>query len=138
MADTAADEGAATVLLNLESMIREYIARIDRTKKELKTRRGMLESALSNDETYRDHDQKVKEANKTKAATKKQILDAPENRALVEKVKEASIEVKELDTALSEYLREYQRMTGSNEIEGEDGEVREIVYVARLVKKTER
>ena len=37
---------------------------------------------------------------------------------------------------LSDYLREYQRLSGSNEIEGEDGELREIVYTAKLVKKS--
>ena len=45
-------------------------------------------------------------------------------------------EQSELKTGLSDYLREYQRLSGSNEIEGEDGEVREIVYVAKLVKKS--
>jgi hypothetical protein len=45
---------------------------------------------------------------------------------------------KELDTALSDYLREYMRMSGTNEIETEDGDVREIVYVAKLIKKASR
>jgi len=46
--------------------------------------------------------------------------------------------LKDLQNALSDYLREYQRLSGSNEIEGDDGEVREIVYVAKLVKRTSR
>ena len=42
----------------------------------------------------------------------------------------------ELNEGLSDYLREYQRLSGSNEIEGEDGELRTIVYVAKLVRKS--
>lgn len=65
-----------------------------------------------------------------------QILNLPANAGLNEKVKDLSGEVKELGGALSDYLREYQRMSGVNEIESEDGEVHEIVYTARLVKKS--
>ena len=52
------------------------------------------------------------------------------------KVDELKSELKEAQEALSSYLAEYQKLTGSSEIEGEDGELRKIVYVAKLVKKT--
>ncbi len=131
-----ADQSGATVLLELETTIKNHISDIDRRKSELKKHREMLESALGNDETYRTHNEAAKAAAKVKAKTKFQILQLPENKQLSDKVHALASEVKELDGALSDYLREYQRMSGTNEIETDDGEVREIVYVAKLVKKS--
>ena len=137
-ADTPTGDDAATVLLNLESLIKSHISGIDTRRQELKKMREMLSSALTNDETYRLHEEKAKEANKLKAATRAQIMKQPANASLADKVKHLAAELKDMDGALSDYLREYERMSGSNEIEGDDGEVREIVYVAKLVKKAKR
>lgn len=136
--DIPADSNGATVLLELEQTIKSHISQIDKGKAELKKSREMMESALLNDETYRLHSEEAKKAAKVKAQTKFQILQLPANKQLAEKVKELSAEIKDLNNALSDYLREYQRMSGSSEIETEDGEVREIVYVAKLVKKASR
>ena len=135
---SAPDESAAQVLLDLEQLIKTNITTIDRNKAELKKQREMLNSALENDETYREHAQKAKETAKVKAATRHQIMQQPANKALAERVKELAAEIKDADGALSDYLREYQRISGSNEIETDDGVVREIVYVARLVKKSSK
>ena len=43
-------------------------------------------------------------------------------------------ELKELSGALSNYLQQYQKLADTDQIESEDGEVRQIVYSARLVK----
>lgn len=136
MAD--ATENGATVLLELETTIKNHISLIDKNKAELKKEREMLESALLNDETYRLHTEETKKAAKTKALTKYQIMQLPANKVLADKVKDLSAATKELDSALSDYLREYMRMSGTNEIETEGGEIREIIYVAKLVKKASR
>lgn len=130
------DTNGAQVVADLEHMIKAHIRDIASRKTELKKQKEMLQSALTNDETYRLHEEEAKKAAKQRAATKMQILNLPANAGLNEKVKDLSGEVKELDGALSDYLREYQRMSGVNEIESEDGEVHEIVYTARLVKKS--
>lgn len=132
------DPNGTSVLLELERTIKNHITDIDRKRVELKKQREMMESALMNDETYRLHTEEAKKAAKVKGTTKLQILQLPENRQLSENVKDLSTEIRELNTALSDYLREYERMSGSNEIETDDGEVREIVYVAKLVKKSSR
>lgn len=129
------EKNDATVLLEIEQMIKTNISGVDKRKGELKKLKEMIESVLVNDSMYREHAEKAKEANKVKSATKKQILNLPQNADLVKKANELSAEIKEMNDALSDYLSEYQRMSGSNEIEGDDGEIREIVYVAKLVKK---
>ncbi len=113
----------AEVLLEIEGLIKTHISGIDKRKSELKKLREMLESALANDETYRQHADKAKEANKVKAATRHQIMQQAQNKQLDDKVKGLSAEIKEMDGALSDYLREYQRMSGSTEIEGKYGKL---------------
>lgn len=126
------------VILNLENLVKSHITRIDRLKVELKQNNEMLEDILANDATYKEHSEKAKEANRIKANTRKEISKRSDVAQLSGKIKAMKMDIKELDTALSEYVKEYQRLSGSNEIEGEDGEVREIVYTARLVKKASK
>ena len=136
--DTKSDKNAATILLDLEAMIKSHITGIDNRKSELRKHRDMLASVLLNDATYKDHEGKAKEALKIKNATKKELLKQPANQQIASKVHELSLEVREMNDALADYLREYQRMSGATEIETDDGEIREIINTPKLVKKSNR
>lgn len=129
---------AANTILELESMIKNTISTVDRNKEELKKYKEMIASALTNDERYREAEAKVKELAKEKGKAKLNVMQNQATRNIAEKAKDLSLEIKEANLGLSEYLREYQRMTGQSEIEGEDGEVREIVYTAKLIKKQKK
>jgi hypothetical protein len=133
---TIVEETPAELLGNLESSIKEHIASIDTSKTELRKLKEMLLDTFSNDPTYQEHDKGVKDATKIRTKTKQELLKQPGAAELNSKIKELSSELKDFQNALSDYLREYQRLSGSNEIEGDDGEVREIVYVAKLVKRS--
>lgn len=135
---TDEQDADATVLKSLESLIKQHISSIASNKVELRKVREMLASALANDPTYKLHEEEAKKAAKVKAATKSELMKAPGNKVLVEKSNELSTEIKESDAAVSEYLREFARLTGSTEFETDDGEVREIVFVAKLVKRSSR
>lgn len=128
----------ATVLLSLETLIKNNIASIDKLRDELRKHKQMLEDSFMNDAVYQEHLKLAKEAAKVKSATRAQILKQPQNIQLSNKIKNMSTEVKDKQFALSDYLLEYQRMTGVNEIEGDDGEVREIVNTAKVVKKVKK
>lgn len=130
------EDSKATILLNMDQLIKTHISSIDRISDELTKHKDMLNDIFENDPTYKDHSEKAKEAGRIKAATKQQILKQPQAADLFNKIKSMQSELKELQGALSDYLQQYQQMSGVNEIEGEDGEVREIVYVAKLVKKS--
>ncbi len=136
LTETPTDPNGATVMLELESMIKNHITGVDKRKAELKKQKEMLNDIFGNDSEYRDLDEKVKAANKEKSGRKAELSKAPNAAALVEKVKELTTEMKEMEEALSDYLREYQRLSGTNEIEGDDGEIREIIYIAKLIKKS--
>lgn len=122
--------------LSVESLIKTLISRIARVKEELKPVKEMLSDLLNNNEKYQLADNEAKEASKKKSTIKKEILSTPEGKMASSKVDDLKSELKEAQEALSTYLAEYQKLTGSSEIEGEDGELRKIVYVAKLVKKT--
>ncbi|QQG47523.1 MAG: hypothetical protein HY044_00300 [Candidatus Woesebacteria bacterium] len=124
-------------LMRVEGAINDRIAKIDRVKEEIQPQKEMLDSIFDNDLAYAEHSQAAKKANQLKAQIKKQILNRPEAKAVSEKIKILKDELKEHQDALSYHLREFQRMTGANEFEGEDGELREIVPVYKLVKKRE-
>lgn len=129
---------SAEVLMNLESLIKNSITGIDRKKNELRKLNEMVTSFLSQDPTYQEHEKLAKEAGKVKNATKSQLLKQPSVADTMQKMKELKKELKETEDGMSDYLREYQRMSGSNEIQDDNGEVREIVYIAKLLKRASR
>jgi hypothetical protein len=122
--------------LSVEALIKTYIARIARVKEDLKPVKEMLNDLLNNNEEYILAAAEAKEASKKKSAVKKQVLSTPEGKMAQGKVDELKSELKEAQDALSSYLADFQKLTGLSEIEGEDGELRQIVYVAKLVRKT--
>jgi hypothetical protein len=134
--ETPSADASATVLISLEGTIKNHISMIDKLEEDLDKHASMLKDIFENDPTFKEHSEKAKEASRIKMQTRQQILKQPQAADLNEKVKSMKSQIKELDGALSDYLREFQRMSGVNEIEGEDGELREIVYVAKLVKKS--
>jgi len=132
---TPTDGSDATLLLRIEEMIRTHISQIDELGGKITEHKDMIDDVFKNSETYQEHDKLAKEAGRIRTNTKKEIMKQPAVAEIAARLKEMKSEQSELKEGLSDYLREYQRLSGSNEIEGEDGEVREIVYIAKLVKK---
>ncbi len=126
----------ATVLLSLEELIKSHIATIDKLREEMRKHNEMFADSFNNSPVYLEHDKKVKEANKVKSATRDQIMKQPAVVQLADKVKSMRLELREKQAALSDYLLEYQRMTGANEIDGPDGEPRDIINSSKVVKRT--
>ena len=127
---------AASTLLNLESLIKNYLTKIDVLKEELKKEKEMFDDSLVNDAVYTEHLQKVIEATNIKNSTRKQILKQPAVIAVAEKVKTIREQMKELQSALSSYLQQYYEQSGLKQIETDTGETMEIVVTAKLVKKS--
>ncbi|HEV2339501.1 MAG TPA: hypothetical protein VGT05_01905 [Patescibacteria group bacterium] len=126
----------AQVLTSLDELIKSYIQSIDRLRVEIKKQREMIQDGFVNDPVYREHEEKAKEAAKQKNTTKQQIMKQPAMLILANKVKGMQAEVKEKQLALSDYLLEYQRLSGVNQVEMGDGEVLEIINSAKVVRKS--
>ncbi|MBI2595712.1 hypothetical protein HYW46_03190 [Candidatus Daviesbacteria bacterium] len=126
---------AGQILINMEGLIKNYISSIDKLSEEVKKLKEALEDIFKNDPTFQEHSEEAKKSAKIKQKTKSEILKRTQAAELDAKIKSLRSQLKENKSALSDYLQEYAKKSGLNEIEGEDGEVREIVYVAKLVRK---
>lgn len=128
--------GDAALLIRIEEMIKTHLSQINTLSEQITEHKDIVDDIFKNDETFQKHDEVAKEAARIRSKTKSEIMKRPEVADKAAKLKELKSEKKELQEGLSDYLREYQRLSGSNEFEDENGEVREIIYVAKLVKKS--
>lgn len=136
--NSSANNPQVEEFLNLENLVKSYVAKVDASEKELKEKSQMLNDAFENDVVYHEHAEKAREANRVKLATKQQILKQPALAELSEKIKDIKFDIQESRTVLSDYLQQYQKQTGATQIEVGDGEVLEIVSVVKLVKRSSR
>jgi len=134
----AQEASGASVLIDLENMIKNYISSLEANRKELKIQKEMLNDIFNNDPSYREQEAQVKEVMKAKKEIKARLSRQPNAIDLSEKVKNLTSEIREKDAALSDYLREYMRLSGANEIEDGNGVMHEIVYIAKLLKKASK
>lgn len=128
----------AVLLVRIEEMIKTHLSQIDQLAEDISKHKDIIDDIFVNDSTFQEHDKITKEATKVRSKTKGEIMKRKDVATLADKLKSLKSEKKELQVGLSDYLREYQRLSGSNEIEGEDGEIREIIYSAKLVKKSSK
>ena|SRR3989344_3023169 len=131
--ETSSESGG---IIDFGVQINSHLARINTLKEDMKPVKEMLDSIFENDPIYKEKSEASKKAAKDKGGEKKRILNQPQAKELDQNLRDMKQEMHDLSEALSYYLREYQRATGANEFEAEDGELREIVFVAKLVRKT--
>ena len=127
----------AITLLNIESLVNSHDSKLATIQKDLSVQKEMLNNILENDEEYVKASEESAKLAKLKTIAKQKVLKTSAATTVVEKVKELQSEVKELKVALSDYLSQYVSLSGTNQIEGPDGVIRQIVYSAKLVKKLE-
>lgn len=123
-------------VLDLTTLINDYFRTIDEMKSQLKTQKKMVKDAFEDDQQYHELSEKSKVLNMQKNEIKQKVLKTPAVDAAVAKSKEIQVELKDMEDKLSGYLQEYQRVANTNVIEGSDGELRQIIPVYRLVKKS--
>lgn len=131
-------DDAGDVLKNLTNLIQTTSSGINKKKADLKNLQEMVTSFLGQDSTYQEHDKAAKEAAKVRNGTKSQLLKDPAVSQTIQKIKDLKVELKEHQSSLSDYLREYERMSGTREIEDGQGDILEIIYVAKLVKRSSK
>jgi alkylhydroperoxidase/carboxymuconolactone decarboxylase family protein YurZ len=110
------------------------MSQLERIKEESTKLKEMLDSIFENDPTYKVHDEAAKEAAKIKGNTKKQLMRLSQAADLAGKIQSLKSQMKELNQTLSDYLQDYAKTTGQTSFETSDGQVRQIVYIAKLVK----
>lgn len=135
--DTSSNQSDNVIVItNLQNLINETLNKINTISEEVKPLDEMISSVLENDEVYKKHADMAKEASKLKNKTKAEIVKRPDVSNVFAKVRDKKVSLKEAKESLSEYLQEYSRLTGQRQFETNDGTVREIVYTAKLVKRS--
>lgn len=133
--DKPTDVSTSMSVIDLTAIINRYAADIDKVKGSLKEKNAMFKDAFEGDAKYHEQDMKVKDLNKLKNAEKQRILKTPTIEALTSQVSGLKSEIKDMQELLSGYLEQYQKVSGTNIIETEEGDIREIVPVFKLVKR---
>jgi predicted nucleic acid-binding Zn-ribbon protein len=122
------------VLLNLETMIKDYLVDIRKTQEKIKTQKEMFKQSFEQDAGYAEVEEQQKEVKRQVAAAKDKIVKTEAVQAVETEIRSLSEDLRELQTLLSENLNHYANMTQKNEFTGPDGEVLKIVRTAKLVK----
>lgn len=125
-------------ILAITKIVRTQISAVNRAQKELTNYKDLVADALAVNPNYQEAEKEAKEASKIKADVKRQILEEAKLSETVAKIKELTGHLKETKASLSDYLMEYRRLSGSNQLESENGETVEIVYVAKLKRISSR
>ena len=128
------DENKAQNLLNIENLINAATLRLDEITKQLHEQKSMIDSLLESNAEYQELEKESKKQAKLKNSAKQNVLNDPGAKSTIDKLKENQTQAKELKIALSDYLAQYVALSGTNQIEGPDGVVRQIIYTAKLVK----
>ncbi len=128
------DENQALNIINTESLINTANARLNDLTYEAKEYKAMLDEILESDIEFQEIDKEAKKQAKLKALARQKALNTPNAKTNIDKLKETQTQLREVKVALSDYLAQYVKISGSNQIEGPDGVVRRIIYTAKLVK----
>lgn len=129
------DENSSTVVASLDEMIRLNFKRLNDLSAEQKTLKQMMDDALENSETYKEVSEKTKTAILEKTSLRKTLLTTPEMISALNKMKDLATEIREKKTSLSDYILEFQRISGANEIDLGNGEIMQIENSAKLIRK---
>lgn len=122
-------------IVELTTLINRYEGDMKKMRDNLKIQSGMLRDAVEGDAAYHEIDVQSKDIQKKKTEIKQRVMKTPAMEAVVAKMEEYKGEIKDAKDMLSGYLEEYQRVAGTNIIEGENGEIKEIIPQYRLVKR---
>lgn len=129
------DNNQAELVVSLTNLINSNLNEISSIEQEMSKTKEMVDSVLTNDETYVKHAENAKEASRIKGATKKEIFKRPDVAHVVERLNELKSNLTATKDELSNYIQEYAQASGQNYFEAEDGTIQEIVYVAKLRRK---
>jgi len=128
------DENQALNIINTESLINTASSRLNDLTYEAKEYKAMLDEILESDTEFQEIDKESQKQSKLRAVARQKALNTPAAKTNIDKLKETKTQLREVKTALSDYLAQYVKISGSNQIEGPDGVVRLIIYTAKLVK----
>jgi len=122
------------VISRLKDMILKHLEGIKDLEKKIKEGNQMVNDTLTGNSAYHAADESAREVLKKKLTVKRQIMSTPQMVSLAVKMKDMRQERKERKSSLSDYLLEYERLSGANVIDTPRGEQLSIFKEAKAVR----
>lgn len=119
--------------MSKRDMVHKRLRIINELKEELKELKHHRKDILEEDNEYSELKEKNKLIKDQASTKKKQILDAPEYKAVIDQMKELREEVRDQKEALSQELIELYKEEGITEIEDSEGNLKKLKFSVRLV-----
>lgn len=120
--------------LAAEGVIKNQLQQIEVLQNEIKRLREMETDSLINNEAFSERKLAHEESTKQLKQAKQAALTTPEAKNISQKLSEAKDRLNDLRKSLSDALVSFEKLAGTNQIEVEDGDVRQISYTAKLIK----
>lgn len=133
--DQANNPSQAINIISIENLINNHNLKLNTLQSELKEHKQMLNSLLENNDEYQRLNEEALKASKLKNLEKQKALKDPNAASLQEKINDIQGQLREIKSALSDYLGQYVALSGSNKLESPDGTMLNIIYTAKLVKE---
>lgn len=113
--------------------IEKRLQLLEKAEAEYKTKKEMLDDALLQDQELSNLDEKAKDARRRYQAAKEALQNEPENRKLLETLKELAGEIKDTKRLLADELIAYFMAKQSLEYVDSQGKARRIAVSAKFV-----
>ncbi|MEP7189016.1 MAG: hypothetical protein ABI901_07505 [Roseiflexaceae bacterium] len=135
MEDTVIERNVNHDKINaLQNLIQRKIQAMEELSDQIKEADEVIKGALADNAAYNQADEKAKEAAKHRSQVRAQVMDTTEMKNFAGKRKSLKAQKAEEKETLSDYLIDYERLTGANIIESLSGVQLEIFKTAAVKK----
>ena len=117
--------------------IEKRIQLLEKSETEYKTKKEMVDDSLKSDPELLELEEKARDAKRRHSAAKEALLNEPENRKLMEQLKELAGEIKDTKKLLGDELIAYFMKNSSLEYIDSAGNKRRIAVSAKFVRGKE-
>lgn len=124
-------------MADFKTIVTMRLEKLESEQREAKTHKEMLDDQLASDKELLDLEEKMLDAKKRYLALKQALLNEPEARAIVAKLKDIKQEIKDLKAILTGELLGYYKENDNLIFEGSDGKNRQITFSSK-VKETDQ
>jgi hypothetical protein len=123
---------------SIKNLVTRKTVQADELKLKTKELQESLKNILVNDDELSQSEESLKENRKKVTERKSNLMGSPEAQSIKLKLQEAKEDLKDIEDSLSSQLLNLYQLTGVQEFETDEGEVREFVIKARVKAKRKK
>jgi len=123
---------------SVKNLVMRKTVQADELNSQISELSDSLKNILINDSELAQSEEDAKKAKKAAVARKTTLMNSPEAVSVKLKLQEAKEDLKDIEDSLSTQLLSLYQITGVQEFETDEGEVREFVIKARVKSKKKK